>query len=208
VSAPDEDDDREAADDEADDDDWIDDEWEVERAEALGPDGEVTAETIARFVRAPRRSRWFPPLGEGQFGVLLPESGRLIVGRMVDDLRDLLLAGDPSLQRLYPTAYPDDEERNAEYASFAHDQLLMARLEALDQVERTLDAKVLTTAELTAWMQVLNQARLVLGTRLDVSEDDPRDEDPDDPDAVPLFLYHQLGRFVEDMVDALHSQLG
>ena len=48
-------------------------------------------------------------------------------------------------------------------------------------MERTVDAKVLTAAELTAWMQVLNQARLVLGTRLDVTEDDERYEDPDRP---------------------------
>lgn len=211
MSAEDEASEDEASEDDASEDEsWEDDldDWEVEQAEALGADGEIRPEVVDRFLRAPRRSRWFPPLGDGRFGVILPESGRLMVGRMVEDLRDLLLAGDPSLQRLYPTAYPDDAARNAEYASFAHDQLLMARLEALDLVERTVDTKVLTAAELTAWMQVLNQARLVLGTRLDIAEDDERYEDPDHPDAIPLFIYHQLGLFVGDMVDALHTQLG
>jgi hypothetical protein len=115
--------------------------------------------------------------------------------------------GGDALARLYPTAYPEDEDRNAEFAAIEHDQLLMARLEALDVVERTLEADELTTAELTAWMQVVNEARLVLGTSLDVTEDDPRDEDPDDPDAASLALFRALGGMVGDIVDALHADL-
>jgi hypothetical protein len=152
-------------------------------------------------------SHWFPDDGDGGFEVLLPPDGRELVGRMVTDLRDLLLTSDPAQQRLYPTAYPDDPDSNDEWAEHAHDQLLMARLEGLDIVERTLSADRLTTAELTAWMQAVNEARLVLGTRLDVTEDDPRDDDPDHPDAAGLALYHLLGRLVGDIVDALYGRL-
>jgi hypothetical protein len=176
--------------------------------DALDPSGEVDEEIVDLHVRRQfHRPRWFHATDDGGFEVGLPASGRLIVGRMVADLRELLLVEDESLRRLYPTAYPDDEVRNEEFAAMAHDQLLMARLEGLDVVERTLDAEVLTAAELTAWMQVVNEARLVLGTTLDVIEDDPRDDDPDHPDAGGLALFRQLGYMIGDMVDALHGTL-
>src|SRR5262245_19537494 len=163
---------------------------------------------VASFMRQRSRpARWFLPGADGRFDVLLPEAGRMLVGRMAQDLRDLLLTPDEALRRLYPTAYPDDAERNAEFTAFAHDQLLMARLEGLDLVEGSVDNDELSTEELTAWMQVINEARLVLGTRLDVSEDDERDDDPDDPDAPAFTLYHQLGLILEDMVRALHDAL-
>jgi hypothetical protein len=56
-------------------------------------------------------------------------------------------------------------------------------------------------------MQALNSLRLVLGTRLDVSEDDPRELDDDDP-AVGLFaIYRLLGALVGAITDALVGTL-
>ena len=52
-------------------------------------------------------------------------------------------------------------------------------------------------------MTALNQLRLVLGTRLDVSEDDEPLPDPEDP-AAPLHdIYHYLGVLLEAVLDAL-----
>jgi hypothetical protein len=188
------------------DDDPFDEDWDPEWATGPGEghDRELVRQIIAREASAPH---WFVPSGPGTFDVLLPDHGRALVARVAQDLRDLLLAGDDSLQRLYPTAYPDDPARNAEFAAFAHDHLLMARLEGLDLVEASLDREHLTEPELTAWMQVVNEARLVLGTRLDVTEDDRRDEDPDGPDALAFAVYHQLGVLVHDIVRALHATL-
>jgi Domain of unknown function (DUF2017) len=176
-------------------DDWEEDE-DYERA------------FMQRMIRQESRvPRWFAPLADGTFEVRLAEPVRQMVQRIATDLRDLLLAGDDSLHRLYPTAYPDDPDRNAEFAAFAHDQLLMARLEALDVVEATADRDELTADQLSAWMQVVNEARLVLGTRLDVTEDDDRDDDPDHPDAPGLALYHRLGILLDDIVRALYGKL-
>lgn len=150
--------------------------------------------------------RWFLPVA-GRYQVALPDGLRQLVGRLVADLRDLVLTGEGSLQRLYPTAYPDDPARNQEYSAFAHDQLLMARLEGYDTVERTLGAADLSGDEVDAWMRAVNEARLVLGTRLDVIEDDPRDDDPDHPQADLLHVYHLLGAIVGDLVDARHPSL-
>jgi hypothetical protein len=52
-------------------------------------------------------------------------------------------------------------------------------------------------------MRSLNALRLVLGTRLDVTEDDDHDVDPADPDAPAWYLYFFLSGLVDDLVTAL-----
>ena len=52
-----------------------------------------------------------------------------------------------------------------------------------------------------------NDLRLVLGTRLDVSEDDDPWVDPDDPDAGALIAYGYLGELLEASVRALTGSL-
>ena len=44
------------------------------------------------------------------------------------------------MRRLFPTAYPDDPEKEAEYQRFMRDELVASRTAALDAVEATLDA--------------------------------------------------------------------
>ncbi len=67
----------------------------------------------------------------------------------------------------------------------ARDELLARRLDALDALDKGLGAsgpQELSGTELTDWMTAVNDVRLVLGTVLDVQED----EEPaarDDPRA-------------------------
>ena len=71
-------------------------------------------------------------------------------------------------------------------------------------LNETLDARDVDEAQLTAWMRSLNDLRLILGTKLDVSEDeDPMDIAADAPDAQERWLYLALGALLEDVVDAL-----
>jgi hypothetical protein len=61
--------------------------------------------------------------------------------------------------------------------------------------------------ELDAWLRALNDLRLVLGTRLDVTEDtflEPVDRR--DPDAQALAVYAYLGWLQEQVVEA--TQVG
>jgi hypothetical protein len=52
-------------------------------------------------------------------------------------------------------------------------------------------------------MHAVNALRLVLGTMLDVKEDDqPFAIDPDDPDAATMALYGYLGVLLEEIVEA------
>ncbi|MDH5236145.1 MAG: DUF2017 family protein, partial [Acidimicrobiia bacterium] len=129
---------------------------------------------------------------DGSIAVALPEELGQLLGRLNEDLRDLLLAdGDDRLRRLYPTAYPEHEGLDQEYQELMHGELIESRLAALDTVDGCLTATSVDDAQLTQWMQAINSLRLVLGTQLDVSEDDHQVA-PDDPDAPTYALYDLL----------------
>jgi len=147
-------------------------------------------------------------IGPGRYRVTLPEAEQDLLRTLVPQLRDLLTTDDPSLTRLFPTAYADDPERDAGYHAMVRDELLERRFTALDALERTVEGGELDEEALSAWMRALNDLRLVLGTRLDVSEDDdPTDLDPDDPMAPAWAIYHYLGALQGMVVDALTQDL-
>jgi hypothetical protein len=154
---------------------------------------------MARWVRRIRRTR------RGDFEVRLPDEERALLRDLVPQLRTILDndLSDPSLRRLFPTAYPDDPERDQEYRQLVGDELLERRRAALDTLLATVDATRLSEDELTAWMGSVNDLRLVLGTRLDVSEDMDPVPEPDDPNAPLLVLYGYLGYLLESIVEAL-----
>lgn len=161
-------------------------------------------------------SRRVRRVGDDRYRVSFPDGERELLQSLVPQLRELLTTGvadgDPSLNRLFPTAYPDDPERDAGYQALVRDELLEKRFTSLDVLESTLDAEAsgreFTGDELSAAMRALNDLRLVLGTRLDVSEDDDVDAiDPEDPDAPAWSVYHYLGMLVAFMVEALAEDL-
>jgi hypothetical protein len=147
--------------------------------------------------------------GSGRYRVKLRSSEQIILGSLVHQLREQLMAStdEPHLRRLFPPAYANDAERDAGYQVLTRDELLEGRLAALDVVERTLDgSQDLDESELTAWMSTLNSLRLVIGTRLDVDEDLP-ELDESDPLAPEYALYEFLGWILAQVVDALGSDL-
>ena len=142
---------------------------------------------------------------DGSFVVALPENERRLIASLVPQLRDLLTVGDdPDLTRLFPPAYADDPARDAEYRALVHDELLEKRLAALDTLEASVEATRLDETGLTGWMQAVNAIRLVLGTKLDVTEDmDWSAIDPDDPNAFAYAVYDYLTMLLGSIVDAM-----
>jgi hypothetical protein len=152
-----------------------------------------------------RIERWIDRNRAGEVVVDIDETIRTSLRTLLDELRELLIAGEhPGLRRLYPTAYPQDEALERDYRSLVHDSLLAQRLDSIEAMENTLDAKTLTDAQLDAWMHSVNAVRLVLGTILDVGEGDEL-PDADAPDAQQRLLYYILGYLLEQIVDVLFS---
>ncbi len=153
-----------------------------------------------------RRQRLFEPRRDGRFDVNLTPDAKQGILSLAQELEELQSTDRPETRRLFPTAYPDDAERDAGYQIFARDQLIEKRRAAVAIIRETVDAESLTGDQLASWMGVLNDLRLVLGTMLDVSEDD-HDIDFDSPDADSQMLYRYLGELVHGMVDALTTAL-
>jgi hypothetical protein len=157
---------------------------------------------VASLQRRIRRTR------KGDFDIRIPDGERDILRGLAEELRELLPTGDPSVGRLFPPAYSDDPEANEEYARLMRDDLLAEHTAAIQEFERTIDARRVTEEELVAWMGSVNDLRLVLGTRLDVTEEMyEREIDPHAPNAHQLAVYHYLGFLEEQMVAALSASL-
>jgi hypothetical protein len=142
---------------------------------------------------------------KGDYRLRLSAEERDVLRSLPDQLRQMLADGDPGLVRLFPPAYLEDLKRDAEYRRLMREELVTRRLESLAVVEATADAERLTEEQLTAWLKVLNDLRLVIGTSLDVQEDhDPaNDVPPDDPRAPLAALYWFLSYLLEAAVQAL-----
>lgn len=152
-----------------------------------------------------RRSRRVRRTRKG-IEVSLPHEERELLAELSSQLRELLLADeDPNLARLYPVAY-DDPRADEEYRSMVRGSLIEGRLAALDTLDATVHEKVLTEEQLGCWMGAVNDLRLVLGTRLDVSEDDV-EIDPNAPDAPARAVYHYLGWLLEEIVAVMAQGL-
>lgn len=144
----------------------------------------------------------------GRFALRITGAERDVLRSLPAQLRQLMtgqdVGADPDLRRLFPTAYPDDPEKAAEYDAMVRDDLVAERLAAIDVMERTIESDRLSEEELLAWLSSINDLRLVLGTRLDVPEDlSELDVTPDDPRAESLALYAYLSILEEDAVAAL-----
>jgi hypothetical protein len=135
--------------------------------------------------------------GRGRKGYVLriaPQERTLVV-RLLDELSGLLSspAEQPATARLFPVVHPDDAEREAEYQRLMRDELIASRLAGIESVKGVLEgsAKKVTLSEeqLTSFMQAVNGVRLVLGTILDVSEDDDVAEIEDHVPEYQLYAY-------------------
>jgi hypothetical protein len=144
----------------------------------------------------------------GDFRVHLAPAERDLLRSLPAQLLELLDTDDPSLQRLFPPAYADDPEREDEYRGMVRGELVAGKREALRVIEETADAERLSEEQITAWLGAVNDLRLVLGTRLDVTEEMYEEGLPEDDPRAPAFaVYGYLGWLEEQVVAALASGL-
>jgi hypothetical protein len=144
---------------------------------------------------------------------LAPEELVLLEG-LPDELRTVFEAPetDPAARRLFPQAHlePSAEEME-EWRAMVHPDLLRQRLDALELITRSLARATenkewreiaLTPDDVQAWLGVLNDTRLVLGTRLGITEDEP-DIDPRAPEARSYAAYYWLTHLQGELIDQL-----
>jgi len=156
----------------------------------------------------------FMPRGKGWYDVRLTsdvaEAFRGVASDILDELKDTT---DPGLRRLFPPAYKDDPQREEEFEVMTRDDLLIRKRNAAEAVVKSIDkgkSKKGTWSgrideELAqAWLAVMNDARLIIGTRLDVTEDmEPEALPPAHADAPQYNLYLVLGALQWALVEAL-----
>ncbi len=142
---------------------------------------------------------------DGEIQVRLPDHERELLRELAEELAMLLQedAADPALQRLFPAAH-DDRERQREFEELTRPQLATEKERALAVLQETAANERLSAEEADAWLRALNDARLVLGTRAEVTEDLDWDAfDPRDPRAPQLAVYAYLSWIQEELVAAL-----
>ena len=143
---------------------------------------------------------------KGEYQLRLPPEERELLRQLPAQLREVLTSDDPALRRLFPPAYKDDPALEAEYRHYMGDDLLASHERSLQAMEDTIDADVVDEEQLLGWLGALNDLRLVLGTRIDVTEDMyEREMEPDDPRAPAFAVYTYLGWLQEQVVDALSA---
>jgi hypothetical protein len=142
---------------------------------------------------------------KGDYEIRLPDEERSLLRTVIPQLGDLLDGdlADPALRRLFPTAYADDPEKDIAYQRLVRDELADRRRAAARIMLDTIEARRIDEAQLYAWMSAVNDLRLVLGTRLDVSEETDLMAAPHDPDGPLLALYAYLGYLLEAIVEAV-----
>lgn len=157
-------------------------------------------------------SRFRPPVRRSRSGYLLnlSEDEVDVLRRVLGQLRQLLEGGDDPgalddlTRRLFPTAYTHDEELEAEYQRLMREELVASRVASIDIVDEILaGGGHIDESQLTSFMQSLNAVRLVLGTMLDVGEDD---DDPQRGDSAEHHLYAYLSWLLEWTVRALSGR--
>jgi Domain of unknown function (DUF2017) len=142
--------------------------------------------------------------GAGGVRLRFHEGEVLLLRELLDELEGLLEdPDDPALRRLFPQAH-DDPESEEQYRSLVRDQLLGGRSKAIAVVRDTLAKETLGPDEADAWLRALNDLRLVLGTRLEVTEDlDYENLDLNEPRGRDLAVYGYLTWLQDQLVEAI-----
>jgi hypothetical protein len=120
------------------------------------------------------------------------------------------LPEDPVLARLLPDGYRDDPDAAGEFRKYTEPGLRSAKqqaaLQMLDTLPDTGGRIQLTQEQAQAWLKALNDVRLALGVRLDVTEDFDQQWaklKQDDPQWAAYEVYAWLGAVQESLVQAL-----
>lgn len=121
---------------------------------------------------------------------------------------------DPALQRLFPTAYPDDSDAAADFRRYTERDLRATKvseanavLNRLAETEQGRHQLRIPPDEEDAWLRTLTSVRLAVASRLGVKDAAAATElasvEPSDPRAFMASVYEWLGFAQETMIMAM-----
>ena len=141
---------------------------------------------------------------------------RKVAGEVVDLLTAGFEHGDPVVDRLFPDIYPEKPEDSAEFRLYTEGELKTGKIDQAGAILAALPddgpGEVRLDGEAAeAWLRAINDARLAMGTRLDIQGDtDLGDElddavlhDPASSRVFQLSVYAYLGYLQESLLNAL-----
>ncbi|MGB3734924.1 MAG: DUF2017 family protein [Ilumatobacter sp.] len=172
--------------------------------------------------------RFKPPIfattkkGATTWTLNIGEDEQAVVADLLGQLRTLLSSDDdpdtpasPLLDRLFPNAYTaeEDAEKEAEYQRLMREELVASRLFQIEAVAGYIasgEGQTLDEGQVIALMQSVNAVRVVLGTMLNVTDDDPEfdgtaDPDEDDDFEIERRLYAFLSWLLDWIVRSLQA---
>ena len=124
----------------------------------------------------------------------------------LEELVEVMAADHAATQRLFPAGHRDDADAAAEFRELTEQSLRDDRRQRYGRMRTELAAGsgVIEVTDETSqmWLAVLNDMRLALGTRLGVSEEEPVELAPEDPDAGAQAVYHWLTALQDSLVRA------
>ncbi len=149
-------------------------------------------------------SREIKKIGEDRFKLdLHPQVRQLLL-----DLQEMALShledNTPVARRLYPVAYQNSPEMEMDFQKLTREPLTNHHRQNLTTFEKTLVKSELTQDEALAWMSALNDMRLILGTALDIDEDQVTPTE-DDPNYEGFVVYDLLTYLQGVLIEELQS---
>lgn len=118
---------------------------------------------------------------------------------------------DPVLARLFPDGYNDDEKASGEFRRYTEASLREGKEQDASVVQKSLaqspDVR-LDVEQAHAWLRALNDLRLALGTRLEITEDGHErfaGLDWEDPEYSMYVTYDWLTQLQDSLVHCLFS---
>ena len=159
--------------------------------------------------------------GDHYVAQLAPDEVR-VLRKVATEVVGLLTEGfdhsDPVVGRLFPDIYPQHPADSAEFRQYTEGDLKTGKIDQAGAILAALpddaDGTVRLDAEAAeAWLRALNDARLAMGVRLELTDDTDLTseldqavlEDPGSTRVFQLSVYAYLGYLQESLLNALLS---
>lgn len=124
---------------------------------------------------------------------------------------DVGISDDPAVARLLPDAY-DDPDDARDFRRFTENDLRQSKMQhamtVVEEIERSGEKVAVTSTD--SWLGLLNDARIAIGTRIQISEDNHEELAglPDDDPRSGLFhVYDWLTFLQESLVRCMDPAL-